>query len=139
MKEHTLVINHSVALSVTTMLKIKSITDQTHKRIHTGDKPISCSQFDYKCSTSNNLKQHERIHSGDKPFGCSQCDYKTSDKGTLKRHERIHTDERPFCCTKCDTSFKSARYLREHGLKCSVKQKSQTGSFLQEIKIEPNY
>ena len=79
-----------------------SIHMKMHEKIHTFDKPFSCSQCDYKCSTLDNLKRHEKIRAVDKPFSCSQCDYKCSSLGHLKRHEKIHTVDSPFNCSKCD-------------------------------------
>ena len=72
---------------------------------YTGDKPFSCLQCDYWCSTSGHLKthritqhrtssglkKHEITHTGDKPFSCSICDYKCRYSSQLKTHERTST------------------------------------------------
>ena len=79
-----------------------SIHMKMHEKIHTFDKPFSCSQCDYKCSTLDNLKRHEKIRAVDKPFRCSQCDYKCSTLGHLKRHEKILTGDKPFSCSQFD-------------------------------------
>ena len=75
---------------------------------YTGDKPFSCLQCDYWCSTSGHLKthritqhrtssglkKHEITHTGDKPFSCSICDYKCRYSSQLKTHERTSTGEK---------------------------------------------
>ena len=76
---------------------------EINKSAHALQKPLSCSQCDYKCSTSGDLKRHEKNHTGDKPFSCCQCDYKCSTASTLKRQEKIHTGDKPFSCSKCDS------------------------------------
>ena len=66
-----------------------------HMRVHTGEKPFQCSQCDYSCAQSTNLKQHVRIHTGEKPYTCTQCDYSCAHSSTLKNHMRVHTGEQP--------------------------------------------
>ena len=61
-----------------------------------------CSQCDYKCLTSSDLKRHERTHTGEEPFSWLKCDYKCSKSSHLKKHERIHAGDKPFSCSQCD-------------------------------------
>ena len=92
--------------------KSTSSDRKTHARIHTSKKPLSCSHCDYASSYSSHLKRHLRIHTDEKPFSCSQCDYKSSYSSTLKIHERIHTGEKPFSCSQFD--HKCSGDLQKH-------------------------
>ena len=46
-------------------VKIQCVTN-SQQSIYTGERLFSCSQCDYKCLTSSDLKKHQRIHTGDK-------------------------------------------------------------------------
>ena len=65
-----------------------------------------------KCTQKAHLISHERIHTDEKPFSCSICSKKFSLLHSLMTHERIHTDEKPFSCSKCDKQFTQAGHLK---------------------------
>ena len=110
-------------------------TLKIHERVHTGDKPFSCSQCSYKCTQKAHLISHERIHTNEKPFSCLVCSKKFSLLHSLKIHERIHTNEKPFSFSKCDKQLhrqvicrptKESTPMRNHSAAQSVKRSSAT-------------
>ena len=98
-------------------------TVQGSVRTHSGEKPYSCKQCEYSCTTASDLKKHLLTHSGEKPFCCTQCTYSCTTSGHLQQHMTTHSGEKHFSCDQCNYSCNNAGSLKKHmrqhsGKKC---------------------
>ena len=110
-----------------------------HMLTHTGENPFNCTQCNYICATSSNLKTHMQTdsgvkpfmhsctqfenlkkhmltHSGEKPFRCEQCNYSCAQAHHLKSHKLTHSGEKPFGCSQCSYSYCWSKSLKYHML-----------------------
>ena len=80
-------------------------------RLHTGDKPYSCNQCDFKAVSSSHLTIHLRKHTGELPYSCPHCPKKFAQSANLTSHMRFN---HMLKCNQCDYLTSNLDDLTNH-------------------------
>ncbi|CAG9559430.1 unnamed protein product [Danaus chrysippus] len=112
--------------------------------MHTGEKPLKCSECNKTfrrhstlcqhmkkhrgirnhvcniCSKAfyevSKLNAHMRVHTGERPFECQFCSRKFAQQSALIYHKRTHTGEKPYACKACPARFTTSSSRNNHML-----------------------
>ena len=78
----------------------QSIILRVYLRVHTEERPFSCSQCKKLVSSLSILQKHMRMHQVEKPSNCCQCSKRFLEQTYLRLHLIVHTGEEPYSCCK---------------------------------------
>ncbi|XP_073538212.1 gastrula zinc finger protein XlCGF66.1-like [Phyllobates terribilis] len=72
----------------------------THPKINIEEKRFSSECGKY-FNPKLELIRQKRVHSREKPFSCSECEKCFVNSSNLVKHQRTHTVEKPYSCSEC--------------------------------------
>ncbi|XP_062373418.1 zinc finger protein 135-like [Sardina pilchardus] len=87
---------------------------QSHRLLHTGERPFGCSRCDKTFPSARGLNRHVRIHSGGRPHQCEECGKSFVYQFNLTSHQLTHGAKKPHSCSVCGKRFLSKPELTTH-------------------------
>ena len=83
--------------------------------------PWVCSTCGKQFQQACHLMEHKRLHTGERPYSCSYCGIRFTRGDALKIHVITqHTFAYPYSCTRCGKGFVRPSLLRVHAPKCNA-------------------
>ncbi|XP_030675981.1 zinc finger and BTB domain-containing protein 32 isoform X2 [Nomascus leucogenys] len=76
-------------------------------------RPYVCSVCGKRFSLKHQMETHYRVHTGEKPFSCSLCPQRSRDFSAMTKHLRTH-GAAPYRCPLCGAGCPSLASMQAH-------------------------